>query len=429
MLGDHFYHQRIRRAVAVFGSLFNDINVVRKDSAGNQMSALRVPLSYAPKRDFFARIDAMENGEGVERQIAVKLPRMSFEILAMQYDASRQLPKNNACISYPITEFNGSGTKIYNPVPYIISFQLSIYAKTQDDALQIVEQILPYFTPHYTVTVKPLDDYDIKEDTPITLSGISFSDDFEAPIENRRTIIYSLDFDMKLNLYKGITPASSIITSACVEFLNLDDENELFSRVCADDAFVMNPNAVLSPTTTEEIGITKSFTVVNLPSAPTNIVVGTPPSNGDVTFTFDETIITVNGITEAKGTYTYTPNPDYSGLDTFTFKVLGEWGEYSYTVNATINAVEDVLDNTFGTLENTPVDVLVSVNDTLQGTVTYSVAIGGDPSNGTVQVLNASSGQFRYTPNAAFTGTDTFVYRATPEIGTSETGTVTINVT
>lgn len=223
MLGNHFYHERIRKAVAVFGSLFNNINVIRKDASGNTLSQQKVPLSYSPKRDFLARIDAMADGDNTERQIALKLPRMGFEILAMQYDASRQLPKLNNCTVYP-AQYDGTGQRLYTPVPYIISFQLNAFAKTQDDALQIVEQILPYFTPHYTVTVKPLSEYDVLEDTPITLTGITFSDDYEAPLENRRTIIYTLDFDMKINLYKSIDTSTSIIDEASVNFFNLNEE-------------------------------------------------------------------------------------------------------------------------------------------------------------------------------------------------------------
>jgi len=161
MFGSYFYHQRVRKAVAVFGSLFNNINVVRTDAAGDVISQVKVPLSYAPRRDFLARIDAMRDGEEAERQIAIKLPRMSFEITSMNYDATRQLPKMNKCVTFP-DGLSDRAQEVYTPVPYTISFQLNVYAKAQDDALQIVEQILPYFTPQYTVTVKPLDNFDTK---------------------------------------------------------------------------------------------------------------------------------------------------------------------------------------------------------------------------------------------------------------------------
>lgn len=228
MFGGHFYNQRIRKAVAVFGSMFNDINIIRKNSSGNVISQTKVPLSYGPKRDFLARIDQANQSEN-ERQVAIKLPRMSFEIVAMAYDPVRQLPKLNAC---PKTADDAtSKKKLYVPVPYTISFQLSIYAKSQDDALQVVEQILPYFTPQYTLTLNPLDNFsDVKEDTPITLLGVTFSDDYEAALEARRTIIYTLDFDMKINLYKDVSVQMPVITEYEIDAVNLNGE-ELFVKL------------------------------------------------------------------------------------------------------------------------------------------------------------------------------------------------------
>lgn len=209
MFGSHFYHKRVRTAVSVFGSMFNNLHVLRTNSAGQVMSQVKVPLTYAPKRNFISRLDEMNKGEQAERRVAIKLPRMSFEITNMQYDATRQLPKMNN-ISKAATSIT-TRQRIYTATPYTISFQLNIYAKSQDDALQIVEQVLPYFAPQYTVTIKPFADIDsLTEDVPITLSGVTFSDDFEGAVEQRRTIIYTLDFEMKIALY-GPEKTSSII--------------------------------------------------------------------------------------------------------------------------------------------------------------------------------------------------------------------------
>ena len=234
MFGSYFYHQRIRKAVAIFGSLFNDIYVVRRNANNSVRSQEKVPLSYAPRRDFIDRINQMQDGENNERIVAIKLPRMSFEIIGMNYDANRQLPKMNKCTVAP-TSFDGTAQRIFTPVPYTIQFQLSVYAKNQDDALQIVEQILPYFTPQYTVTVKPVDGLDVKEDTPINLTGITFSDDYEAPLESRRTIIYTLDFDMKLSLYKDTNDNGKIITESEIDLFDLDS-NELSEIVSVGDS-------------------------------------------------------------------------------------------------------------------------------------------------------------------------------------------------
>ena len=204
MFGQHFYHERVRKSVAVFGSLFNNIYVLRKNSSGEIMSQVKVPLSYAPKRSFIDRIAQMNQGEDAERQIAIKLPRMSFEIVSMEYDITRQLPKTNSRVQ-PLTTGSASvsdKTRLYTSVPYNINYQLSIYAKSQDDALQIVEQIIPYFNPQYTVTMQPLNALNaIKDDVPVVLQGLTFTDDYEGPVEARRTIMYTLDFSMKISFY------------------------------------------------------------------------------------------------------------------------------------------------------------------------------------------------------------------------------------
>ena len=202
MLGSWFYHKRVRTAVSVFGSLFNNIYVLRQNSAGETISQVKVPLSYAPKRSFIERLSEMRNGEESERRVAIKLPRMSFEITSMTYDPARQLPKTNN-FSTAVTGNNNKRNLFFTSVPYDISFDVNIYAKSQDDALQMVEQILPYFNPQYTVAVKPfgLTHPEIKEDVPISLQGVSFSDDFEGSVGDRRTIIYTLSFVMKIAFY------------------------------------------------------------------------------------------------------------------------------------------------------------------------------------------------------------------------------------
>ena len=201
MFGTHFYHKRVRTAVSVFGSLFNNIHVIRQNKAGGVISQVKVPLAYAQRRQFLSRIEEMEQGQDAERKVAIKLPRMSFEITNMVYDAARQLPKMNA-LSAAINNSVTTRQKLYSATPYIVSFQLNVYAKNQDDALQIVEQILPYFSPSYTVTVKPFADIPtLKEDVPISLGSVVMYDDFEGELQTRRTIVYSLDFDMKILLH------------------------------------------------------------------------------------------------------------------------------------------------------------------------------------------------------------------------------------
>jgi hypothetical protein len=210
MLGQWFYHKRIRTAVSIFGSMFNNLYVLRHNNAGETISQVKVPLSYAPKRNFISRLKEMDNGEENERRVAIKLPRMSFEITSMVYDAARQLPKLNT-ISKTLGSDLTKRNKLYTATPYTIGFDLNVYAKSQDDALQIVEQILPYFAPQMTLTMKPFSDIpSLTEDVPISLTSIAFQDDFEGAIEQRRTIIYTLSYEMKISFY-GPTGQSSII--------------------------------------------------------------------------------------------------------------------------------------------------------------------------------------------------------------------------
>jgi len=203
MFGNYFYHERIRKSVAIFGRLFNTIYVIRKDASGGVLNQLKVPLAYAPRMKYLERIRENPSLED-NTQVAIKLPRMSFEITDINYDLTRQLTK--------VSNFNTKGVsvekrqKFYSPVPYNIGFQLNIYAKTQDDALQMVEQILPTFNPQYTVSIYPFKDIypNFVEDVPIAITGVTFSDDFEGPLETRRTIIYTLNFEMKVQFYGDI---------------------------------------------------------------------------------------------------------------------------------------------------------------------------------------------------------------------------------
>lgn len=206
----YFYHQRVRRTVSIFGSLFNNIYVLRRKSDGSIQSQVKVPLAYAPKDKYTARLNSNPDLY-TDTKVALKLPRMSFEITGFQYDAERQLPKVN---NFKLTASDDTATKFFTPAPYLLSFQVNVYAKTQDDALQVVEQILPYFNPQYTLSFKPFADHpSIKEDISIAIRGVSHSDDYEAPLEQRRTIIYTLDFEMRTNFYGPLNDKDLIDTA------------------------------------------------------------------------------------------------------------------------------------------------------------------------------------------------------------------------
>jgi hypothetical protein len=224
MLNEYFYHERIRKSVAMFGSLFNNIYILHKNSAGAIINTKKVPLSYAPKAKYLERIREHSDLD-LDQKVALKLPRMSFEILAFTYAPERQLQKTGNFSRVGLTD--SDRMKFYAPVPYNLSFQLNIFTKQQDDALQIVEQILPYFNPQYSLTIKPFSAYqDILEDVPITLSGMSYSDDYEGAMDARRTIVYQLDFEMEANFYSGVIN-TQIIRKIDVENYLMDFENGL----------------------------------------------------------------------------------------------------------------------------------------------------------------------------------------------------------
>jgi len=231
----YFYHERIRKSVATFGTIFNDIHVQRTASNGAVLNQTKVPLAYAPKDKYLERI--RENPSLIDdTKVVLKLPRMSFEITSLAYDPERILPKNNNYIQAYGTSSTESN-KIYSPAPYTIFFSLNIYAKLQDDALQIVEQILPYFNPQYTLTLKPLVGFDtIKEDVPITLQSVNFQDDFEGSLEQRRTIIYTLDFGMRVNFH-GPIRRSKVIKSATTD-VHIDKASLLTSGADSDGLYV-----------------------------------------------------------------------------------------------------------------------------------------------------------------------------------------------
>ncbi len=231
MFGTYFYHEKTRKAVAIFGRLFNNIYILRKNAAGATISTVKLPLAYAPKEKYLERVrenpDLQDGGE----KVAIKLPRASFEITGIQYDTTRQLTK--------LSNFSQPGsaatkrTKMYSPVPYNILFTLNIYAKAHDDALQIVEQILPTFNPQYTVTIKPFSTQypDFVEDIPIIIQSVDFTDDYDGSLQSRRTIIYTLSFEMKLQYYGPLESESAVITQSQVDlFTDLASINDSASR-------------------------------------------------------------------------------------------------------------------------------------------------------------------------------------------------------
>jgi hypothetical protein len=215
MFGSHFYHATVRKSVAVFGTMFNNIRVARKKGDGSLINQIKVPLAYGPKQKFLSRLDT-ETGQ--DASIAIKLPRMSFEITGIELDTSKKLSKRAQIIEPGTTGTTTQRNSIKQFAPYDINMQLNIMAKNQDDGLQILEQILPYFQPEYTVSIKPVDDFtSFKQDVPIILNSVSFDDQYEGDYNSRRVLIYTLDFTMKMSFY-GPATTSKVIREVNIDF-------------------------------------------------------------------------------------------------------------------------------------------------------------------------------------------------------------------
>lgn len=217
MLNNYFYHAIIRKTVAAFGSLFNDIKVIRKDAAGEVKQISRVPLAYGPTQKFLARIEAEPNF--TDPAVAIKLPRLSFEITSLTYDAESKINKMNQFKSGTISD--GSREVVYAPAPYKIGLSLSVITKNQDDALQVLEQIIPYFQPEYTITVNDLPDLDLKHDLPIVLNSVSMTEDYEGDFVTRRAIIYTMEFETRVRFF-GPTATKSVILTSSADINDFD---------------------------------------------------------------------------------------------------------------------------------------------------------------------------------------------------------------
>ena len=227
MFGQHFYHKQIRNTVIAFGTIFNNINIKRTDSSGNPLQTIRVPLSYAPKEKFIARLDQNANLTGDDSSVAITLPRMSFDITGYSYDAQRKLNENQKISVTKNTSGDNKTTNTqFSPVPYDVAFDLNIYTATSDDGLQIVEQILPYFQPDYTVTmIMDRSFMDTKRDIPFILESVDYEDTYTGALTDRRRIIYTLRFTAKIYLYGPITSSAIIRNVEADMYTNTSDAN------------------------------------------------------------------------------------------------------------------------------------------------------------------------------------------------------------
>jgi hypothetical protein len=230
-----FYHGIIRKCIVGFGTLFSNIYIDRKQGdsvTGNTVQRLQIPLAYAPKEKWLVRL---EQDPDLTNNTYTSLPRMSFEIIGYNYDPQRKL---NRMQQIKCGSGAGSVSTMYTPVPYNIDLTLYVLTKTQEDGLQIIEQILPTFTPEYTLTINAIPDMDVKIDVPIVLNSVSVSDEYDGDFQTRRFVTHTLNFQMKVNMF-GAVSGKEVIQTVNANI----GENEDFSspnRIYTADGDVTN---------------------------------------------------------------------------------------------------------------------------------------------------------------------------------------------
>ena len=219
MLGQQFYHETVRNVIVAFGTMFNNINIVRKDNSGVITQSMKVPLAYGPKQKWLTRLD---QDPSLASAVAITLPRLGFEIGSLTYDPTRKL--NRVQKFKKVKSSSSNANKLdtqFMPVPYNMDITLYAMAKNSDDALQIVEQILPFFQPDYTLTLNDMADMGIKRDVPIILNNVGYEDNYQGDFESRRAIIYTMGFTTKFYLYGPVTSSSVIKTVQVDQYSDL----------------------------------------------------------------------------------------------------------------------------------------------------------------------------------------------------------------
>ena len=257
---EYFYNEILRRTIIGFGTLFNNLTIKATNASDSVVSVTKVPLAYGPTQKFLARL---EQSADLNKSTAMTLPRMSFEFTGLTYDPSRKVTTTQTfVVKDPDT---GKETKKgFMPVPYNMQFELAIMCKLNDDALQIVEQILPYFQPAYNLTVELVEGIQEKRDVPVVLENITMEDDYTGDFKERRVLLYTLRFTAKTYMYGPVSSATrDIIKVAKVSYISGDSKS-----TTRDITYTATPRAIkdytgeVATTTSEDITITnKVFTV------------------------------------------------------------------------------------------------------------------------------------------------------------------------
>ena len=244
MFGTTTYHQTIRKMVVAFGSLFNNISVKRTNSSGAVIETIMVPVAYGPKQKFMVRINQPNLNDG---RPAIILPRIGFQMSQVMYDGTRKLISVNKNAS----SVSGNYTTQHNPVPYNFIFDLNVLVKNAEDGAQIIEQILPNFTPDFTVTLNMIPKMNIKVDVPIVLNSVNYLDAYDGDFETRRAISWDMQFTMKSFMYPELSTTGKIIKEVQVpitipEQEYISDEIGAFDRIKLEDSNRRSTNYIRS---------------------------------------------------------------------------------------------------------------------------------------------------------------------------------------
>ena len=224
MFGNYFYNESMRRMTIGFGQIFNNIQIKRKNDAGKVIQTIRVPLAYGPKEKFLVRLDQQSSLNN--REFAITLPRMGFEISNIAYDPTRKLTRIQ---KFKQVKSNKDGKVLdfnYTPVPYNISYNLFSFTASAEAGLQIIEQILPFFQPDFTVTINAIPTLNIKRDIPIILNSVNYEDTYSGDFTTRRAVIYTLNFTAKTYLFGPSTSQKVIKTVQTDQYSDTDRVNK-----------------------------------------------------------------------------------------------------------------------------------------------------------------------------------------------------------
>ena len=237
---EYFYHEILRKTIISFGTLFNGLNIKHKDSSDNTTSVIKVPLAYGPIQKFLARLEQQPD---LNKSTQITLPRMSFEFIGMSYDPSRKVTTTQTFLSGASSD-KASEKKTYMPVPYNMTFELGIMTKLNDDALQIVEQIVPYFQPQYSLSVDLVEAIGEKRDIPVVLESITMTDDYEGDFSTRRVLLYTLRFSAKTYLFGPVSSTTTdIIKKVRVGYIAADSSGTDSRTGGRDVTYAVTPRA------------------------------------------------------------------------------------------------------------------------------------------------------------------------------------------